>query len=375
MKGSGCPARQLRGEPAGGGEDPHHRRTARLRAAAPVPIERVDVDHRPLRAVPAGKRLRRVLVRQHDLAGDRRRGRGVCRAPGGRVEERPVRADGCEAVQVRDRPVSRNDHLGLERLDDVERAQPSLDGAGPHHRGRADEGDVGGEHDPRVGHVHDQVAMRMRRPHLDELDLPATDVELEPTAERTRGSRERDAAMAVRRRPATQEASARSQRVPRRVPDRAPSRGRQRRAQSPQRDHRPGLDLPHLVRRGRLGRDDLPCLDQLVAPPMVPVAVRVHQRADRRPVDERRHRVEHPPRQDEVPERVDEQRLALADHQSRVRLSPRAVRLQPRMDARRDLRQTRRVALGVAEEGRHEPNLSGWRANTDVANRTTTRKA
>src|SRR5215207_5535256 len=115
--------------------------------------------------------------------------------------------------------------------------QPPLERADPHHRRRADEGDVGGEDDARVGHVDDQVAVRMRGPDLDEFDLPASDVEVQPAGERVRRPRERYGAVVVWGGHAPKEAATRAQRPAERVGDGAlPG---PRRACNPEADSRP----------------------------------------------------------------------------------------------------------------------------------------
>src|SRR5215207_4163646 len=115
--------------------------------------------------------------------------------------------------------------------------QPPLERADPHHRRRADEGDVGGEDDARVGHVDDQVAVRMRGPDLDEFDLPASDVEVQPAGERVRRPRERYGAVVVWGGHAPKEAATRAKRPAERVGDGAlPG---PRRACNPEADSRP----------------------------------------------------------------------------------------------------------------------------------------
>ncbi len=71
--------------------------------------------------------------------------------------------------------------------------------------------------------------------------------------------------------------------------------------------------------------------EEAVAVPVIAVAVGVEELFDRRAGrgGDGLHGPQHRGRQDLVPERVDQQRLAVSDHQSRVRLAEAAVRLDP----------------------------------------------
>ena len=101
--------------------------------------------------------------------------------------------------------------------------------------------------------------------------------------------------------------------------------------------------------RRLLGGHDLGALQELVAPHVVSVGVRVHDHPDRHPhaaLD----LVEHTSRQPGIPQRVDEHRLAVAHHQPGVRLAPFAVRLQPGENPRRRLVQASFEARRLAKQ-------------------------
>ena len=100
-----------------------------------------------------------------------------------------------------------------------------------------------------------------------------------------------------------------------------------------------------------LGRDDVGARQELVAPHVVPVRVGVDERPDRH-VDTLGDRVQHALREPQVQERVDQQRLVVADHDPGIRLAPLAVRLQPGERAVADLLQAGREARGFAEQRR-----------------------
>ena len=190
----GCPPGKVGGQPADRAQDRDDGRPTRLCRPAPVPVERVDVDHRPLRAFPTRERL----------------GRG-CIVP---------RSTIWRATSVGFMPRVRRGHTAASRYVQYARSvsipaasvtgpcpgtttagpeprsgpAPRASSSGPAHiTGHADEQDVGGEHDARVGHVDDQVARRVRGADLDQPHLAAADVERELAAElaRRRGDRAR----------------------------------------------------------------------------------------------------------------------------------------------------------------------------------------
>ena len=105
-------------------------------------------------------------------------------------------------------------------------------------------------------------------------------------------------------------------------------------------------------RRGRLGGDDLRSSYLLVSPPVVTVGVGVDERFDWRVTDQWRHRGEHAACQPRIPQRVDQQRRAVADHQARVALTEQSVRLQPGVDARTDLGKASLVSRRTGMKGR-----------------------
>ena len=141
-----------------------------------------------------------------------------------------------------------------------------------------------------VGHVGQRVAGGVRRTDLDQLDHASTDLDVEPAVERARRQAHVDAVeLEVTEEPAEQ------------VADVALGLGQPG-------EHR-RRHLGHLVRCGR-GGDDLGAVDELVAVAVVAVGVGVDQRGDRGGVGDRRHRLEHPPGEAQVEQRVDEQRRA-----------------------------------------------------------------
>ena len=157
----------------------------------------------------------------------------------------------------------------------------------PHDRRAVDEQDVTGEDGPGVRHVHEQVALGVGRPDLDQLDLAAGHVEGQTALERPR-RRGRFDALEVE---VAEEAAEQ-------VTDLA---GRARQPGEQGRRH-----LGHLLGRG-LGGDDLGPGDELVAVAVVTVGVGVDDGFDRRARRPLGERLEHLRRQHEVEQRVDEQ--------------------------------------------------------------------
>src|SRR4051795_3213117 len=148
-------------------------------ARVELAVRRLDVDRDPLGVAPAGE------VAQVDVVG----GRAGVHA---RVEARlrlvadvgQVALDVLDAARVGDRAVAGDEHARVERQDPVAGAQPVLERAGPDDRRAVDEQDVAGEHDARVGHVDDRVAVGVRGTDLDEPHRPVADAQLELALER-----------------------------------------------------------------------------------------------------------------------------------------------------------------------------------------------
>src|SRR3954464_3178135 len=157
-------------------------------ARVELAVRRLDVDRDPLRVAPAGE------VAEVDVVGGLR---GV--HAGAEARLRPVAhmgqvaLDVLQAARVGDGPVAGDEHARLERHDAVAGPQPVLERAGPDDRRAVDEQDVAGEHDARVGHVDDRVAVGVRGADLDEAHRPVADAQLELALERLRRRAQLDA--------------------------------------------------------------------------------------------------------------------------------------------------------------------------------------
>lgn len=69
----------------------------------------------------------------------------------------------------------------------------------------------------------------------------------------------------------------------------------------------------------------------------IPVGMGIDDGLDLRLPDQRRHCGEHAASQPRIPQRVDQQRLAIAQHEGSITLTEHAVRLQPGVDTGADL--------------------------------------
>src|SRR3954468_491366 len=150
-------------------------------ARGELAVRRLAVDRDPLRVAPAGE------VAEVDVVG----GQGGVHA-GVEAHLRlvahmgQVALDVLQAARVGDGPVAGDEHARLERHDAVAGPQPVLERAGPDDRRAVDEQDVAGEHDARVGHVDDRVAVGVRGADLDEANRPVAHAQLELALERLR---------------------------------------------------------------------------------------------------------------------------------------------------------------------------------------------
>ncbi len=177
--------------------------------------------------------------------------------------------------------------------------EPLLVGAVPAHGGAFAEDHVAGEHDPFLRHVNDRVADLVARPHVDEVDFRAVEIQHVPLLEHGRRQHQPDAVEVVV--------------LPQLLGD-----GERARVQGLEQHSREeaigGIDqLLGLARVGDLRhqllhrpvRDDLGALEELVSPHVVAVLVRV----DHAPGHARPHLAE----QLDHPARVREVRLGI-DH-------------------------------------------------------------
>ena len=221
-----------------------------------------------------------------------------------------------------------DDHAGVEGEDRVARGDPVRYRPGPDDRRALDEQDVAGEHRGGVGHVRDRVAGGVRRAELDQLDDAIADAQLAAAGERLGGQARRDALEVE---------------APHRAPgERIELRTEVELVEQQVDELRP--DRLHLLERRGGGHDRDPVRQQLVAEPVVAVAVRVHRLLDRVAIGDRLDRVEQLSRALQVEQRVDEQRRALAGDQPGVAPAPAAVRLLVRVQAIAEFVQLHRAA-------------------------------
>jgi len=201
-------------------------------------------------------------------------------------------------------------HAGVEREQRVERGQPRLDRSVPHHRHDADEEDVGGEHDADVGQVRDRVGGGVRRADVEDADFAAADVERRGGVEQPIRAAQPHATPVERREhrvAASRDGADATGRVTQRAGGRLHAVEHARRRLGPHR----------AVARRQC--EELDAGRELsVPPPVVAVGVRDERLSQRRLGQRRRHRVQHPPRQPLVPQRVHQQGRAVADDQARV---------------------------------------------------------
>ena len=200
----------------------------------------------------------------------------------------PVLLDPAHAGLVRERAVARHDGVDVEIEDAIARADPVADRTVPGDRVAADEQDVAREDDPVGRDVHDRVAARVGGADLDEVHVLVSDPERQ-AARRTsswesqfdalevEGAELVDDELRGRRRTmrrggrrGARAASARAADAP------AEPQGEARRAD--QGLHERGRQLAHLGRRAPR-RHDLGAGDELVAPAVVAVRVRVDHRS------------------------------------------------------------------------------------------------
>ena len=156
--------------------------------------------------------------------------------------------------------------------------------------------------------MRDGVAPRVRWANLDQLNQAATHLDIQTTFERTGGHAHFDAV----------ELEGAEER-PEQSADLAGCRV--------QRSQHGRRHLCHLVRGGHRA-DDLGLIQQLVAIAVVAVGVGVDQCDDGRGASVVGHRLQHPRRQRQVEQRVDQQRRAIADDQTGVAPAPTTVGLQ-----------------------------------------------
>jgi len=328
-----------------------------------------------------------VLGRAQQLA------RGLARrAPGDPLlahpveQPAPVAGELLDLVAAAGRPVAGDVDLGIEREQRVERAQPRLDRPVPHDRRDADEEEIRREHHAHVRHVHDRIGGAVRWAEVEDPRLAAADVERRlggfPNAAaggscrlRARArppSGGRTCVLSATRPIGVCGPRRRLGKYPVRVPQPQATPRERRELRVAVACNRAGLPgdvarerghVRHAVEHARkrlgahravagggcehlnVGRQDA------VPPPVVAVGVADECAPQRRIRHQRRHRVEHPARQPLIPQRVDQQRLAVADDQPGVRLAEPAVRLEPRPCARRDLAQAAREARRCARQG------------------------
>ena len=268
-------------------------------------VDRRDGDDDPLGRVPVRPASGAVLVAADELA--RRLGH---RAPGfelaGRAPLDPLEviAQQRHLVEAGDGAVARHDDRRGELDDPLEGADPVRGRACPHHRGDADEQDVGREHDRRVGEVDDRVAGSMRRADLEQPQLAPAHGDGELAAPLPRRRRDPDLGEVVRREHPLHVGAELAER----------EAGHAGRAEAPEHRERQPAQAAKLWRQPlqahqRRGRfladdrgggargDDLRPVEQLVAPHVVAIGVSVDERLDRRVTRWLGHRREHPPSQ------------------------------------------------------------------------------
>ena len=190
--------------------------------------------------------------------------------------------------------------------------EPVGDRTGPDDRRPLDEQDVSGEHDARFGNVDDRVPRGVSGPDLDQLDAAVGHRQLPLAVERLGGEPGFDLREVKR-----------AEGPPR---ERRELRGTSGRAG--QSMHQGWGSDVHVVDRSARGDDRDAVGQQLVAEPVVAVAVRVHGLGDRTALRRRAHLLEHGPGQREIEQRVHEQGLALAGDQPSVAPAPGPVWLE-----------------------------------------------
>src|SRR5215218_5765236 len=138
-------------------------RSGQLDNAAPVGVDRADVDECPLGPEPVGKALLHHFVAEDQLA--RRPGGRTSRVektPGRPIEPAPVVDQALNLIRAADRTMPGDESLCPQVEQALERGYPGLEWPGPHDRGDPDEEYVGRDRDPLVGDPDDQVAGGVR---------------------------------------------------------------------------------------------------------------------------------------------------------------------------------------------------------------------
>ena len=279
-------------------------------------VDGLDVDRDPAELAPLAEPF--VEAELADRCHGRRRTH-PCPLPGAAVaalvDEREVVTHRHDARGVGERAVAGHDGVDVEAEHEVARRDPVRQGPGPDDRRAADEQDVARVDRARVGHVHDRVARGVGR------DRPRS-ARRGDHRHRGRGGRRTFVVGGTSSMPSKWN---------------SPKNERKSSPTSPgglvqRRQHR-RRHVGHLVGGRRRGHDlDVgSTTDHLaIAVAVVAVGVGVDHRVDRRAARHRRHRVEHRRGQLEIEQRVDEQRLPVADDQPGVAPSPTAVGLQVR---------------------------------------------